>query len=75
MPTWNGFIRSTAGAIESDSVAAQDLQERIVNDFIKVLVDNAVQQTVMQKSMEEALNQMVKNTAPHNQMRPVGGTA
>jgi len=73
MPEWNGFIRTTAGAIESDSVAAQELQERILNDFNKVLVDEARKQSVMQSAMQAAMEQVVKNTDPS--MQPsVGGS-
>ena len=72
MPAWNGFIRSTAGAIESDSVAAQELQERILNDFNKVMLDNVQKQTLAQEIMRAALQQIVKNTDP-NQQGKVGG--
>ena len=74
MPVWNGMIRSTAGAVESDSIAAQELQNRILNDFNKVLVDNAVKQTVLLETLKAAMAQVVKNTDP-NQQRPVGGSA
>ena len=74
MPAWNGFIRSTAGAVESDSIAAQELQERILNDFNTEMLDNAKQRLVIQKQMNEALKQMVKHTDPNNQMQPVGGS-
>jgi hypothetical protein len=73
MPVWNGMLRTTAGAIESNSVAAQELQSRVLNDFNKVLVDNAVKQTVAQEAMRRAIDQMVKNTDPNNQHQPVGG--
>ena len=73
MPAWNGMIRTTAGAIESGSVAAQELQERILNDFNKVLVDEAKKQSVMQAVMQAALQQIAKQTDP-NQQPYVGGT-
>ena len=66
MPAWNGMLRTTAGAVESDSVAAQELQERVLNDFNRILVDNAQQQTVIQQAMKNAMEQMVKNTDPNN---------
>jgi DNA repair exonuclease SbcCD ATPase subunit len=72
MPAWNGMLRTTAGAVESDSVAAQELQERVLNDFNRILVDNAQQQTVIQQAMKNAMEQMVKNTDP-NTRTFVGG--
>ena len=74
MPAWTGFIRSTAGAVDSDSIAAQELQERILNDFNKVMLDNIQKQTVIQEVMKTALQQMVQHTDPHNQPPPVGGS-
>ena len=74
MPVWNGIIRTTAGAVESDSIAAQELQERVMNDFNKTMLDNAQKQTVIQEQMREALQVMVQYTNPNNQMRPVGGS-
>ena len=73
MPVWNGFIRSTAGAIDSNSVAAQELQERIMNDFNRDLLDNTKQQTVMMKVLKAAMLQMVKNT-DSKQQGFVGGS-
>ena len=73
MPAWNGMIRTTAGAIESGSVAAQELQERILNDFNKVLVDEAKKQSIMLAVLQAAMQQVVKNTDP-NQQPCVGGT-
>ena len=74
MPVWNGFLNTTAGAIESDSVAAQELQERIMNDFNKVMIDETKKQSVMQAAMRAAFEQIVKNTDPNQQQR-VGGSA
>ena len=74
MPAWNGFLRTTAGAVESNSVAAQELQERILNDFNKVMIDEAKKQSVMQAAMKAAMEQVVKNTDP-NQQPSVGGYA
>jgi chromosome segregation ATPase len=73
MPTWNGFLQTTSGAIESDSVAAQDLQERVLNDFNKTLLDNTIQQTVIMEAMKTALELVAANTDP-NQQPSVGGT-
>ncbi|MDR0326831.1 MAG: hypothetical protein LBI05_00895, partial [Planctomycetaceae bacterium] len=73
MPTWNGFLHTTAGAVESNSVAAQDLQERVLTDFNKILLDNTIQQTVIMESMKAALELVAKNTDP-NQQPSVGGT-
>ena len=72
MPTWNGFLQTTSGAIESNSVAAQDLQERVLTDFNKTLLDNTIQQTVMMEAMKSALELVAKNTDP-NQQTSVGG--
>jgi chromosome segregation ATPase len=74
MPAWNGFLNTTSGAVESNSVAAQELQERIMNDFNKAMLENVKQQTVAQKAMEAALKQIIKNTDP-NQQSIVGGYA
>jgi hypothetical protein len=73
MPTWNGFLQTSAGAIESDSVAAQDLQERILTDFNTAMLDNTKQQTIIQKALQTAMEQVVKNTDP-NQQPMVGGS-
>jgi hypothetical protein len=73
MPTWNGFLQTTSGAIESDSVAAQELQERIINDINKALLDNSLQQTVIMETMKAVLEQVAKNTDPNQQPR-TGGT-
>jgi hypothetical protein len=73
MPTWNGFLQTTSGAIESNSAAAQDLQERVLTDFNKTLLDNTIQQTVIMKAMEAALELVAKHTDP-NQQPSVGGT-
>jgi len=71
IPVWNGFLNTTAGAIESDSIAAQELQERMLNNFNSML-NNVEQLTVLQKAMQAALQQVVKNTDP-NQQPYVGG--
>ncbi|MDR0326727.1 MAG: hypothetical protein LBI05_00370, partial [Planctomycetaceae bacterium] len=73
MPTWNGFLHTTSDAVESNSVAAQDLQERVLNDFNKTLLDNTIQQTVIMEAMQAALELVAKNTDPSQQMR-VGGS-
>jgi len=73
MPTWNGFLQTTSGAIESNSIVAQDLQERVLTDFNRTLLDNTVQQTVIMEAMKAALELVVKNTDP-NQQPCVGGT-
>ena len=72
MPVWNGFLRTTAGAIESDSIVAQELQERVLNDFNNVMLDNVKQQTIIQEVLKTAMLQVVKNTDP-NQRVVVGG--
>jgi len=72
MPTWNGFLHTTSGAIESNSVAAQDLQERVLTDFNRMLLDNTIQQTVIMEAMKSALELVAKNTDP-NQQPSVGG--
>ena len=73
MPVWRGFSRSTASAIDSDSSQAQDLQERILNDFDKSMLDTAKQQLVITKVLHEALMQIERNTHPSYQSDPVGG--
>ena len=73
MPEWSGLIRSTAGAIESGSLQAQELQERVMNDFNRNMLDNSNKMVIIQKAMEEALKQMVIHTDPSNQSY-IGGT-
>jgi hypothetical protein len=73
MPTWNGFLQTTSSAIESNSVEAQDLQERVLTDFNRTLLDNTIQQTVIMEAMKAALELVAKNTDP-NQQPCVGGT-
>jgi hypothetical protein len=72
MPTWNGFLQTTSGAIESNSIAAQDLQERVLNDFNKTLLDNTIQQTVIMEAIKNAMELVAKNTDP-NQLPSVRG--
>ena len=55
------------------SVAAQELQERILNDVDTALLDNTKEQTLIMQTMKEALQQMVKHTDP-NQHSFTGGS-
>ena len=73
MSGWNGMIHTMARPVESGSVAAQELQERIVQDFNKSMLVNVNKQTILQQQMTLALEQMVKNTDP-NQQGKVGGS-
>jgi hypothetical protein len=73
MPVWNGFLSTAAGAVESNSVAAQEMQERVLNDFNKVMMNNTIRQTVLLEILRTALEQVAKNTDP-NQQPFVGGT-
>jgi len=75
MPVWNGFLNTAAGAIESNSVAAQELQERIVNDVNKAMLDETKHHTILHAAIKAAIEQVVKNTDPNQQPRYVGGQA
>jgi membrane-associated HD superfamily phosphohydrolase len=72
MPTWNGFLHTTSGAVESNSAAAQELQERILTDFNTAMLDNMKQQTIIQKALQAAMELVAKQTDP-NQQPYVGG--
>jgi hypothetical protein len=70
MPTWNGIRNSTASAVESGSVQAKELQNRILNDVNKALLDSSKEQTILQKTLVTAMNELVKMSDP----RYVGGS-
>jgi len=72
MPTWNGFLQTTSGAVESNSVAAQELQERVLNDINRAVLDESKRHTVIMQTLQAALEQVAKHTDP-NQQPYVGG--
>ena len=63
--TWNGVRANTAGAIESGSVQARELQNRIWND--KTIVELTKEMLAVMKQMRGALVQQKRDaTAPIN---------
>ena len=73
MPVWKGMLQTTQGAVDSDSVAAQELQERVLNDFQTAMLTETKNHTVLFQMMKEALIQMEKHTNPQNQSQPIRG--
>jgi chromosome segregation ATPase len=67
MPTWNGFLQTTSGAVESNSVAAQELQERVLNDINTAMLDESKKHTVIMETLRAALEQVAKHTDPNQQ--------
>jgi hypothetical protein len=51
--------------VESGSVQARELQNRILNDINKALLDNSKEQTMLQKALLEAIKELTKMSDPH----------